>query len=290
MSTYAQQLTDLLPLKIRSSGDPGGPTTAADHRAFETLEIEAIAFLEAMARGNRIFVSELDGSPPSMFPDSVDGDLCLDRTGNGLPLWTWLDGEWIALGNLVGADGAKILGGAGAPNPAQGRIGDWYFRYNVAAFEKTASGWVSRFPIGTGATVPDQTGQSGKFLGTNGTNTLWLSVPAGYSDNQAKDAALQAVLATSTITATYSTTARTLSINVRTGSLTVAHFDPTALATGSLTSAQQTALSNAANWTAKVYNSSTLVLTGIPAGTTYDDGTYFFYFASDNRPVRWNLA
>ncbi|MDO7877389.1 hypothetical protein Q5H93_21790 [Hymenobacter sp. ASUV-10] len=290
LTPYSQQLSDLLPLKIRSAGDPAGPTTAEDHRAFEALEIEAIAYLESMTRGNRIFVAELNGSRPGPDIEAIEGDLCLDRIGSGLPLWTWLDGEWIALGNLVGADGSKILGGVGEPAPALGIIGDWYFRYNVAAFEKMAGGWVSRFPIGTGATVPDQVGQNGKYLSTNGTNTFWATVPAGYSDNQAKDAALQAILATSTITATYNTGTRLLSVNVRAASLNMSHLDPAALATGTLTGAQQTALSNAANWTAKAYNSSTLVLTGIPAGTTYDDANYLYYFASDNRPLRMALA
>lgn len=175
---YSQQLTDLLPLKIRSAGDPAGPTTAEDHRAFEALEIEAIAFLEALTRGNRIFVAELFDNPPEVPADVQEGDLCLDRTGN-LPLWGWVDGEWVALGDLVGADGAKILGGAGAPNPATGTIGDWYFRYNVAAYEKTGGGWVNRFGLGAGAALPDQSGNAGKVLGTDGTVAGWVAAPNG---------------------------------------------------------------------------------------------------------------
>lgn len=153
--------------------------------------------------------------------------------------------------------------------------------------------------------IPNYVAPAGKNIGSTGltddvkaghaqvaaiTTYINSSGLQGYTDNQAKDAALQAILATSTITATYNTTTRLLSVNVRTGSLTVAHLDPAALATGALTSAQQTALSNAANWTAKVYNSGTLVLTGIPAGTTYDDANYLYYFASDNRPVRIAIA
>jgi hypothetical protein len=229
MSTYAQQLSNLLPLTIRSAGDPAGPTTAEDHRAFESLEIEAISYLESMARGNRIFSDELYGVEPPALNDVLEGDLFLDRSGN-LALWSWIDGEWVALGDLVGAAGAKILGGAGVPSSTVGTIGDWYFRYNVAAYEKTPGGWVNRFALGSGGTaLPDPTGQGGKFLGTDGTNYLLAEVPAGYSDNQAKDAALQSIATTSTILPTYNLGTHTLTIVVRTGSLTVAHLDPTAI-------------------------------------------------------------
>lgn len=121
------------------------------------------------------------------------------------------------------------------------------------------------------------------------------AVPEGssnlyFTSDRAKNIALQAVLTTATIGATYNVGTRLLSLIVRPNSIGLSHIDPAALATGTLTGAQQAALSNSANWTAKFYNSSTLVLTGILAGTTYDDGTYFYYFASDNRPLRMALA
>ena len=286
---YSQLLTDLLPLKIRSAGDPNGPTTAADHRAFEALEIEAISYLESMARGNRIFVAELFDNPPEAPADVLEGDLCLDRTGN-LPLWAWVDGEWVPLGDLVGAAGAKILGGVGVPDPATGTVGDWYFRYNVAAYEKTPGGWVNRFGMGAGAALPDITGNALKYLRVNGagTGTTWEGVPAGYTDNQAKDAALQAVLTTATISATYNTGTRLLSVNVRAASINMSHLDPAILASATLTPTQQSQLSTTANWSGKAYFGTAFV--GVPSGVVYQDATYFFYFISDNQPIRMALV
>jgi|GEM_PF-7071602 len=320
---YSQLLTDLLPLKIRSAGDPGGPTTAKDHRAFEALEIEAIAFLESMARGNRIFVAELFDNPPEVPADVLEGDLCLDRTGN-LPLWGWVDGEWVALGDLVGAAGAKILGGAGAPDPATGTLGDWYFRYNVAAFEKTPGGWVSRFGLGAGAALPTQTGNAGKLLGTDGTVASWVAPPSGlpdqtgnsgkvlttngtaaswsvpaatYTDTQAKDAAGALLVAgtTTTLVATYNATTHTLTWNVKGASLKVAHFEAAALVAGQFPSSQLTKLTNAGNWTAGVYTGAAATgangaLVGVEEGMFYAAGGYAFRATAANAAVCWKLT
>jgi hypothetical protein len=283
---YGQVLTDLLPLKIRDAGHPAGPTTAADHREIETVVISAIAFLQSMTRGNRIFSDELFDATPGV--DGQEGDLFLDRTGN-LALWGWIDGEWVWLGELVGAAGAAILGGAGAPPATIGRIGDWYFQYDVAAWERTAPGWQYRFGMGAGATVPSQVGQAGKYLATNGSVVSWQAVPAGYSDNQAKDAALQSIPATSTLTATYNTTTRLLSLNLRAASVNMTHLDPAILATGTLTPTQQGYLSNTANWSGKAYMNGP-ILTGIPSGTVFQDATYFYYFYTDNQPLRMALV
>jgi len=291
---YSQLLTDLLPLKIRSAGDPNGPTTAADHRAFEALEIEAISYLESMARGNRIFVAELFDNPPEAPADVLEGDLCLDRTGN-LPLWAWVDGEWVPLGDLVGAAGAKILGGVGVPDPATGTVGDWYFRYNVAAYEKTPGGWVNRFGMGAGAALPDLTGNALKYLRVNGagTGTVWDVVPAGYTDNEARNAVAAMLVAgtTTTLVATYNAGTHTITWNVKPASLDLSHFQAAALASEDFPADQVSKLSTSGNWTAGVYSGmGANALVGVTKGMFGFGGGYAWRATADNAAIRWPIS
>ena len=177
MQDFAAALTDMLPLRIRDAGDPAGVTLAQDVRVYETKVIEAIAFLQNLVRGNRIFTDDLGGATPER-EDGQQGDLLLDEYG--LNLWGWNDGQWQLLANLKGTPGTALLGGAGVPNNASGAIGDWYFQYGIAAWQKVAgTGWVNRFAFGVGTALPDQTGQSGKVLGTNGTVPAWQNPASG---------------------------------------------------------------------------------------------------------------
>ncbi|GAA4349768.1 hypothetical protein GCM10023185_06750 [Hymenobacter saemangeumensis] len=291
MGALAETLTDLLPLKIRSNGDAPGLTTAQDLREYETAVIESIYQLEKLTRGSRLFASELYGATPTP-ADAELGDVYIDTAAG--TVWLFDDGEWVTRGNLRPADGSKILGGTLAPDNALGKVGDWYFRYNIAAFEKTTGGWVSRFPLGAAAALPDQTGQNGKALFSDGGSAYWASVPAGYSDNQAKDAAASlftGALVSTNLLGSYNGGTRVLTFNVKPASLTTAEIAPTSLAPGQFPASEQAKLTTAANWTSGVYSGiGPQALSGVEEGMFYASGGYAFRATGTNAAVCWKLT
>lgn len=73
-----------------------------------------------------------------------------------------------------------------APYPTGGSDGQALLKSGTSALWGTVSG---------GASLPTQTGNNGKYLTTDGTAASWGTVPAGYTDEQAQDAAAALIAA-----------------------------------------------------------------------------------------------
>ncbi|GAA4354190.1 hypothetical protein GCM10023185_15630 [Hymenobacter saemangeumensis] len=292
MGQLAEALIALLPEKIRSNGDGAGLTTAQDLREYEANVIAAIEQLEKLSRGSRLFAEELNGSAPIGPYDVQLDDVFLD-TALGT-VWVYVDGEWVSRGSLRPKDGSKILGGSVVPDVNLGATGDWYFRYNIAAYEKTVAGWQLRFPLGAAAALPAQAGQNGKALFTDGASAYWATVPAGYSDNQAKDAAASlftAALVSSNLLGSYNGGTRVLTLNVKPASLTTAEIAATALAPGQFPASEQAKLTTAANWTNGVFTGiGAQALSGVEEGMFYTSSGYAFRAIGANAAVCWKLT
>jgi hypothetical protein len=102
-------------------------------------------------------------------------------TGNTAPGATttgsiWIDTDTGALSVYVG--GAWVLPSAGVINLADGAVTTNAFANSSVTTAKIADGAVTAVKLAAGAAVPSQTGQSGKYLTTNGTTASWANVVA----------------------------------------------------------------------------------------------------------------
>lgn len=88
----------------------------------------------------------------------------------------WIDTDSGALSVYVG--GAWVLPSAGTINLADGAVTTNAFANSSVTTAKIADGAVTAVKLAAGAAVPSQTGQSGKFLTTNGTSASWSTVDA----------------------------------------------------------------------------------------------------------------
>ena len=102
-------------------------------------------------------------------------------TGNTAPGATttgsiWIDTDTGALSVYVG--GAWALASAGVINLADSAVTANALANSSVTTNKIADGAVTAVKLAAGAAVPSQSGQSGKFLTTDGTNASWSTVDA----------------------------------------------------------------------------------------------------------------
>lgn len=77
-----------------------------------------------------------------------------------------------------GADGSTWHDGASDPSQSLGVNNDYYLKTDGEYFKKVDGRWVSKGTL-SGGGLPDQTGNSGRFLTTDGTDASWAAIAGG---------------------------------------------------------------------------------------------------------------
>lgn len=81
--------------------------------------------------------------------------------------------------NLVGG-GTSVTVAATAPSlPTEGNL--WWDSADGTLYIRYSNTWIEASPVATPPTIPDQTGNTGKYLTTNGADLSWATVAGGAS-------------------------------------------------------------------------------------------------------------
>ncbi len=235
-----------------ATGDPGlrGATGAAGRNGTNgTNGVDG----QAGAAANRL---RLYAAAPVASDGNVDdvaiviasGDL-LEKTLSG----------WAVRGNVKGPKGDV---GATGPTGAAGAAG------GAGNTAPAAGGTVKSV---NGAT-PDANGNVSVAVGG-----------AAYTDAQAVSAVRSSQATSTTVIAPVANGP----LEIKEGSIQIRHLDPAILSNATLTTSQKNTISNAANWSGKVFSGA---LVGTLRGQFFADANYFYMLAEDNFPVRTILS